>query len=232
MGRDARARRSVIGSGIFVGICAAETARFTDFWDSLLHVGAPAPCEVHTERGGNIAHNRNQLTRKFLKSDKEWLLYLDDDQILLGGTIQKLVAHGKDVVSAVYSMRDYPFAPLVFDREREDGWVGLKRCTADDTGLVSVKAVGAGCLLVHRRVLETLTEPYWTVGQLAPDTLGDDIDFLRRIRQTGFEVFVDFDTWVGHKSQCSLWPERTEKGWGCTLVTSDRVVCHITPPSE
>lgn len=230
MGRESR-RRKV--NGVLIGVCAAETARFTDFWDSLLHVGPPAPVDVKVERGGNIATNRNRITKHFLESDKEWLLYLDDDQILLAGTIQKLIAHGKDVVGAVYAMRDFPFAPLVFDREEGDGRVGLKRCTADDCGLISVKALGAGCLLVHRRVIEAMTPPYWTIGQIKPDALSDDIDFCRRVRQAGFDIWCDFDTWVGHKSQCSLWPERTEQGWGCTLVTSDRAVCHIsTPVSE
>lgn len=230
MGRDARANRRVRSGGVFIGIAAAENARFTDFWDSLLHVGASCPVKVEIERGSNIAFNRNRLTVTFLKSECDWILYLDDDQILLPGTIDRLIAHGKDVVSGVYLCRDYPFLPLVFGRENEDGKVGFRECKADETGLIPIVSAGAGCLLVHRRVIETLTFPYWTIGQIQPDALSDDIDFCRRVRQAGFEIWCDLDTRVGHKSQCSLWPERTEKGWGCTLVTSNRPVCHIPPP--
>ena len=228
MGRDAR-RHKVKGVG--VGVAAAETARFTDFWDGLLHVGsAGCPIQVRVERGGNIAKNRNRLTAWFLASDFEWLLYLDDDQILLPGTIERLIAHGKDVVGGVYVSRDFPFLPMLYDRENEAGKVGFRECLPGDRGLVSVKAIGAGCLLVHRRVLEALREPYWTVGQILPDALSDDIEFCRRVRQAGFDVWCDLDTRVGHKSHCTLWPERTDQGWGCTVVTGNRPVCHVAPP--
>lgn len=229
MGRESR-RAKV--SGVLVGISAAETARFTDFWDSVLHMGAPIGCpiDVRIERGGNIAKNRNGLTKAFLSSPREWLLYLDDDQILMPGTIQQLLAHGKEIVSGCYVSRDYPFPPMLFDREADDGRVGMRLCGPEDRGLVSVTAIGAGCLLVHRTVFAQLEPPYWTLGQIIPDGMSDDIDFCRRVRRAGFDIWCDLDTRVGHKSHCTLWPERTARGIGCTVVTGNRPVCHIPPP--
>ena len=157
-------------SGVFVGIAAAETARFTEFWESVF-VGASGASEVRVERGGNLAQNRNRLTERFLKSEREWLWYVDDDQVFLPGTLQQLLAHGKAVVSGLYVSRNYPFLPLVYGAAREDGRAQLKELRPDQGGLTQVGAVGAGCLLVHRAVIKTLTPPYWTIGQVAPDAL-------------------------------------------------------------
>lgn len=223
--------RALMSSGVVIGVSAAETARFTEFWGSLCGMGSPCPVEVRVARGANIARNRNELTGYFLQSSKEWLWYLDDDQVLLPGTLGKLLAHGVEVVSGVYVSRNYPFLPLVYDQVREDGQIAFKELTTE-TGLIGVVATGAGCLLVHRRVLEALTPPYWTLGQIAPEAWGDDVDFCRRVRAAGFEVQVDVDTRVGHISQCTLWPERSATGWGTTLVTGNRPVCHIHPPSR
>jgi hypothetical protein len=218
-------------SGVFVGIAAAETARFTDFWESVLTITAPVPVEVRVERGGNVARNRNRLTERFLASEKEWLWYLDDDQVLLPGTLPQLLKHGVSVVSGLYVSRNYPFLPLVYGEAREDGRAQLKECR-HETGRMQVEAVGAGCLLVNRAVIQQLTPPYWTLGQVEPDALSDDLEFCRRVRQAGYPIWVDFDTRVGHKSQCALWPERSDAGWGTTLVTGNRPVCHLRPPTS
>lgn len=217
-----------MGSGVFLGISASETGRYTDVWAQLFRMGNPGvPLEVRVAHGGNIARNRNQLAEWFLESDKSHLFYLDDDQILLPGTIPKLLAHDVDVVSGVTPQRDFPFPASVYE-ELVDGSVRL-RDLGESSGLIRVAAVGAGCLLVHRRVFEALEPPYWRLGQVKADGLGEDLDFCRRVRAAGFVIHCDLETPVGHKSHCSLWPRKTETGWGTMVVTSDRPVAQVTP---
>jgi hypothetical protein len=84
--------------------------------------------------------------------------------------------------------------------------------------------------LVHRGEFQMLDKPYWTVGQVEPDALSDDLEFCRKLRESGAKIYCDLDTRVGHKSQCTLWPERSDAGWGATVVTGNKPICHIRPP--
>jgi hypothetical protein len=83
---------------------------------------------------------------------------------------------------------------------------------------------------VRRRVLEALGAPYWTLGQIAADEWGDDLDFCRRVRAAGFDIWCDLDCPVGHKIQATLWPQRTPQGWVTTLVASNAPIAHFPSP--
>lgn len=220
-----------MGVGL-IGVSAAETARFTDFWDSFVHIVPPADTrvEVRVGRGANIAANRNGLTQLALEMGADWIWYVDDDQVFAPETLQRLLAHRLDVVSGLYVARDFPFKAQVFDREDAQGRVAHRLLEPTDGGLVRVLAVGAGSFLVRRRVLEALTPPYWTLGQIEPDNWGDDIDFCRRVRAAGFDIWCDLHCAVGHKIQATLWPQRTPQGWVTTLVASQTPIAHFPSP--
>lgn len=217
---------------VLIGVSAAETARFTDFWDSFVHVLPPSGVDVDIRvgRGANIAKNRNGLTEIALATGAEWIWYVDDDQVFAPDTLQRLLAHDVDVVSGLYVARDFPFKAQIFDREDERGLVAHRLFEPTDRGLVKVVAAGAGSFLVRRKVIETLTPPYWTLGQIEPDNWGDDLDFCRRVRAAWFDIWCDLECGVGHKIQATLWPERTPQGWVTTLVASNMPVAHFPSP--
>lgn len=216
----------------FIGVSAAETARFTDFWDSFVHIATPPETrlEIRVGRGANIARNRNGLTELALQLGADWAWFVDDDQVFAPDALAQLLSHDRDVVSGLYVARDFPFKAQIFDREDGQGRVAHRLFEPGDTGLVRVLAAGAGSLLVRRRVLEALTPPYWTLGQIAKDEWGDDLDFCRRVRAAGFDIYCDLDCPVGHKIQATLWPQRTPQGWVTTLVASNQPIAHFPSP--
>lgn len=215
-----------------IGVSAAETARFTDFWDSLVHVTLPADTQVDIRvgRGANIAANRNGLTEQALATGADWIWFVDDDQVFAPNALTHLLSRDVDVVSGHYVARDFPFKGQLFDREDAQGCVAHRLLEPTDGGLLRVVAAGAGSLLVRRRVLEALAAPYWTLGQIAKDNWGDDIDFCRRVRAAGFDIWCDLDCPVGHKIQATLWPQRTPQGWVTTLVASNTPIAHFPSP--
>lgn len=197
-----------------VGISTAETARFSSFYASLGAMQRPDNIQVVFARSAVISENRNAITQHMLDSGAEWVLYLDDDHILHKETLIKLLAANKDIISAHYTRRQPNFNSVAFSAELPDGSFIWKQLSPKDRGLVTVAGVGAGCLLVKRKVIEAIEKPYWTLGQIDPASWCDDLHFCSRVRKAGFDVWLDLDNPVGHSMVGVVWPQfDDERGW-------------------
>ena len=220
-----------------IGISGGELARYATFYGSILRMNAPPETAIIQTRGPNIAENRNVIAEQALDLGADWVWYLDDDQVIPANTLHRLLAHKLDLVSALYLKRTAPFAPVVFDQEDAEGRVASWSFRPGDEGLQKVLAVGAGCLLVKTRVFTLLEKPYWTLGQIHPGEWSDDIDFCRRARAKGVDIWCDLDVQVGHQMNGTIWPvlepstipERPAQ-WVTSLAQDDRIIATWDAP--
>lgn len=121
-----------------------------------------------------IAHSRNLLADRFMKSDYEWALWWDDDvvppignaawskqniQSMPGGypdkflninPVRRLQSHGKTIIGGLYFGRKRPWAAIC---ERTTQTVG-QFANVPRVEIRPVGWVGTGFLLVHRSVFE------------------------------------------------------------------------------
>ncbi len=145
---------------------------------------------------------RNAAVDDMLKNNFEWLFFLDDDVIPPPDVISRLVGLRKDIVSGLYYRRHPPVKPVAMTLTPNgpawvDNWTPAN-------ALLSVDYVGAGCLLIHRRVLEGLKAPWfdWEIGRLAPDAgrnaLSEDFAFCAKAKAAGFEIHLDTSTVCEH----------------------------------
>jgi len=218
---------------IAVGISSGELGRYAVFYDSLMHVRGVTHDNVIQARSANIAENRNGIAERALTMGFDAVWYVDDDHVFAPQTLERLAAAEKDVVSGLYLKREIPFVPHVYDREDERGWCYPRLLQPLQRGLVSVKAVAAGCLLVKAKVLKALEKPYWRLGQITKDGWGDDLNFCRRVREAGFEVWCDLDTLVGHQMAGTIWPVYRKDGtWGTVLVQGREAIAEWPAAQE
>ncbi len=168
----------------------------------------------------NIAQGRNRVVRAFLEeTDADWLWFVDTDETFPPDTLERLIASADPVERPIVS-------GLVFAR-REHGMPVSPACVAltEDGRPVQyetippvrhwpVGAVGAGCLLVHRRVLVEMGEkhaedawPWFKYAQwqrrnddgtVTPDVMGEDYTFSLRARALGIDLVVDTTIQLGH----------------------------------
>lgn len=219
----------------YIGISCCEDARTSEFWANFMQLELPElVAKPEVARGSDIADNRNKLTNRALELNADWIFYVDDDQLFHPKALKRLIAHKVDVVSALYLMRSYPFEPVAFDKESDipDNPKGVYRLflnhLENNHGLHKCAAVGAGALLVRRRVFEKMEEPFWTLGQIQKSEWGDDIDFCYRVRQAGFDIYVDLDERVGHKMHATVWPYfHPVHKWNTTLVINDQPIASL-----
>lgn len=67
------------------------------------------------------------------------------------------------------------------------------------TGLIECDGVSAGCLLINKRVFDTLEKPYFEcVGE---KNNGEDFYFCRKAQDAGFKIYCDPSVLCGHYSE-------------------------------
>ena len=147
-----------------------------------------------TISGMPFDHGRNLCAQRCLENNFEYLMFLDDDVIVPPDAYVKLLAHKADIISGLYMRRTEPICPVMM-RVQPNGqasWVA--NFPVGET--IEVDYVGAGCLLIHRRVLEKMQKPWfeWACGRedFQPShRTSEDYYFCRKAKELGFRVQVD-----------------------------------------
>lgn len=154
---------------------------------------------------------RNQLVNAALKSDADYLLMLDDDMLVPPDILQRLLAHDKDVTGALYYQRGGSYHPVIMKRhEREGGDFSCSFLPSTDPvimqpGLHQVDIIGGGCMLFKMHVFDKMLEPYFWWEANA----GTDISICNRLREAGFEIYVDTTLELGHIGERQIINSRT-----------------------
>lgn len=149
---------------------------------------------------------RNEVVDKFLKSDYEWLIFVDADLAFEQRAIDKLMSIKKDLVFAAYPMKG------------QQRWT--IRPVGDKDGMVTIKTDGTmlceiaptGLMKIHRRVFENMQRkhpewllpgdpfPFFATGKITRENEweGEDVVFCRRYIADGGECWCYTDIDVDH----------------------------------
>ena len=101
-------------------------------------------------------HSRNRVVNEFLKSNAEWLFWIDSDTQVPGGAIGRMLAHGRTLVSGLYYGKNPPHPPIAYVRYN-GAFTPIDKVTKWEKGqILKVDAAGMGCALTHRSVFEDI----------------------------------------------------------------------------
>ncbi len=138
-------------------------------------------------------HARNVGCESALENGYQWLFFLDDDVIPPDNVIQLLMNRQLDIVSGLYYRRHVGTEPVMLRRVQ-----GGRQYITDFTPgqVVEADYVGAGCLLIHRRVLEKMQWPWfeWLCDRKdlkEPERISEDYAFCEKVQKYGFKIHVD-----------------------------------------
>ncbi len=165
--------------GVFLAVPSGRNPDL-QFVNSLMHLQAwDALHEGHIlgkgsfliSPGTNVAHQRNQLVRKFLETGIEWMLFVDDDMTFEPDALDRIleVADAKErpIVGALcfawIVSANQQITPTIYMLGEKDGEVKLLRHTGYPRDVLTpVNATGAAFLLIHRRVFVELAKRWQT----------------------------------------------------------------------
>lgn len=162
---------------------------------------------VQVGNKGLTTRSRNIVVKTFLETTTcEWLLMIDSDERIGVETFNKLIqaAHDKErpiisgLVFAAFFQEDDSLraVPTIY---RDLGEQGLSPIDdyPEDT-ILEVDAVGTGCLMIHRSVLEDLREKsnenqgkdwaWFVEGAIKGTYFGEDLLFSKRLKSFGYKI--------------------------------------------
>ena len=197
-----------------------------------------------TVSGANIVNARNLAVRTFLDGhDADWLFTVDTDEAFAPDTVDRLVeaAHPQTrpiVGGLYYGIWHGSGQPVQFPQMFE--WVddppGVSRIESWPPGqIIPVGATGAGCMLIHRRVLQAMRSahpepwPWYAESVLDGQPISEDITFCMRAGALGFPIFVHTGVEAAHQKP-SLLTSHTYRGNTWDSKTSSH--SDVTPNAE
>lgn len=140
-------------------------------------------------RGFNTSENRNWIATQAVNSGCDYLFFVDDDMILPPDTLDRLLAHNKEIVGGVYKTKYEVQADVCeyFDDERPQG-------------VFKVKALGTGCLLIKAEVFRKLPQPWFKYEWNDNGSVRRSHDwiFCEDARNAGIDVWADNTLEIKH----------------------------------
>ena len=193
-----------------IGILSGPFSRYAAFTIALLNTLKPPDTRLEYTQNTDIVGNMNLICRN-MRGD--WLWILGDDHVWEPDLLARLMAHDVDVVVPLCLTRTAPFAPVVYSGEVEEGvYASAHDLPAGE--LVQVHAAGSAGMLVKRRVLDAIGDPWFSTDGTG---MNEDLTFCRKVRDAGFDIYCDTSALLGHIGTMTVWPTYQDEKWKVEL---------------
>lgn len=124
------------------------------------------------------------------------ILFVDHDVLPRYTTLKKLLAHDKDIVAGIYPLHQHCETAWCLSREEKFKALPIKELPDN---LFKATYVGCGMMLVRLEVFDNLEWPYWKNGFVyGKKTIGEDVYFCKKLRESGYDIWVDPKIKCGH----------------------------------
>lgn len=142
--------------------------------------------------GSVITIARRNLVDIFLKSDFDYIWWIDSDMKFPIDTPMRLLKRDKPIVGANYRRRRFPNANFTGMMGKPGAYTEFQT-TTDSPSMELIDVLPAGCVLVKREVYEKLPQPHY-IQEYVPELnleIGEDIYFCQQAHKAGYEIWCD-----------------------------------------
>ena len=147
-------------------------------------------------KGYNTAENRNYIVAQAFKNNSDYLLLSDDDMLYPPDSLEKLLAHKKDIVGATYSVKQLPPSLVIGYGEQ----VKSDEEAQKQTKPFKCEALGGGLLLIKLEVFKKIKPPFfgyeWYDNGMVK--MSNDWWFCKKAREAGIDIWCDPTIQCGH----------------------------------
>jgi hypothetical protein len=143
--------------------------------------------ELVLEIGRPIELVRTRLAARFLASNADHLLTIDDDVIAPDGAVERLLALGADVATAPYPLALGRCLVSSVKAVGSDDWM-----VTPENGVFPVRHTGLGFTLINREVFARIRTPWFQFGAADGGRMvGEDTWFSNGVTQAGLQIVCD-----------------------------------------
>jgi len=183
---------------IAIGVPRGKDGFYWEWIECLLKMfgGHPAKYVPISEQRPH-AQARNSITRRFLDTDAEYLLWIDSDTIWDKDDIQLLMDvldHGADIVTGIQFASGSHRLPIIRRLNLQYGVMEPIAKLPDSAIPFEIDGCGFGFILMTRKVLEAIKEPWFDFKH----GFSEDLNFCIAAKLAGFRIWAHPGVLVGH----------------------------------
>ena len=184
---------------ITIGIPTASDMLHRKFVQSLHCLQYPINTEIDINivSGHQLPFARNRIVQHALKTNADYLFFIDADMIFPSDILIRLLKHDLDIVNALAFRRTKPHYPCIFN------WNEIEKSyetVSYSTGLLSVDATGMPAILIKTDVFRKMKEIYpqnpWYYYR--DNLFSSDLTFCENARKLRYKIMIDTDLKIGH----------------------------------
>lgn len=155
-------------------------------------------------RGFNIAENRNYCVIQAIKNGSDYLLFVDDDMTFPEDTLEKLLAHEKEIVGVNSYSRCLPLSSTVGLMDEKGNYKHPDYHPEFEMRIPEepFKAffVGCGVCLIDMKVFKKVKKPWFKfiTGKDGQVIHGEDGYFCEQAKKKGIDIWCDPTIPIGH----------------------------------
>lgn len=157
----------------------------------------------------SVAEARDKLARKAMELEVDWVLWFDGDAVPPHDILEKLMAHGKDLIVPVFCRREPPFGHTILNKCGGIGG-GFEPAEIIPERLFEVDAAGFHTMLMKTQVLRDVDGKIKEPMFLKRPGMGEDVYFCQLAQKVGHQLWCDSSIKVGHVGSVVAYPV-TEK---------------------
>lgn len=173
------------------------------FCNSLARLQKVGDCVLAMKSGSLIYDSRNDLATFAIKSEADYVFWLDSDMVFKPDTLIRMLDTLKkndlDMLTGLYFRRVPPYSPVLFDRlaMKENGDMDFSEFKEIPSELFEIGGCGFGCVLMDTSVLMSVQAKHGNM--FAPmGNNGEDVAFCIRAKDCGYKIYCDPTLVCGH----------------------------------
>lgn len=187
---------------VFVAIPSLDTVPAL-FCQSLALLQRAGDTIVGFQVGSLVYNARNELARQAIKSEADWVLWLDSDMVFEPDLLKKMLKvceeNDIDFLTGLCFRRKLPYTPTLFDRlDKMEHGASYTTIMSVPEGRFKVGGCGFAGVLMSTDVLLSVAARFGGRMFDPLEGFGEDVSFCWRARQCGYEIWCDSDIELGH----------------------------------
>lgn len=191
---------------VFIAVPSMDTLPAL-FCQSLALLQRAGDTQIGFEVGSLVYNARNNLARQAIKSEADWVLWLDSDMVFGPDLLQRMLKvctdNDIDFLTALCFRRKPPFTPCLFDRLDKVGrGASYTAIMSVPDGRFKVGGCGFAGVLMSTDVLMSVASKFDGRMFDPMEGFGEDVSFCWRARQCGYDIWCDSEIEMGHVGNC------------------------------
>lgn len=187
---------------VFVAIPSLDTVPAL-FCQSLALLQRAGDTIVGFQVGSLVYNARNELARQAIKSEADWVLWLDSDMVFEPDLLKKMLKvceeNNIDFLTGLCFRRKPPYTPTLFDRlDKMEHGASYTTIMSVPEGRFKVGGCGFAGVFMSTDVLLSVAARFGGRMFDPLEGFGEDVSFCWRARQCGYEIWCDSDIELGH----------------------------------